>query len=49
MPVTQMESHPLVEETRNQVAVKREPIVYCLESADLAKGTDLFDIVLPDC
>jgi DUF1680 family protein len=47
MPVTQMESNPLVEETRNQVAVKRGPIVYCLESADLPKGTNLFNIVLP--
>lgn len=48
MPVTLMESNPLVEETRNQVAVKRGPIVYCLESADLPKGTSLFDIVLPE-
>jgi DUF1680 family protein len=47
MPVTLMESNPLVEETRNQVAVKRGPIVYCLESADLPKGANLFDIVLP--
>jgi hypothetical protein len=47
MPVTFMESNPLVEETRNQVAVKRGPIVYCLESADLPKGTNLFDIVMP--
>ncbi|MFC3362365.1 glycoside hydrolase family 127 protein [Pedobacter fastidiosus] len=30
-----IESNPLVEENRNQVAVKRGPIVYCLESADL--------------
>jgi DUF1680 family protein len=47
MPVILMESNPLVEETRNQVAVKRGPIVYCLESADLPKGTNLFDIILP--
>jgi len=42
-----MESNPMVEETRNQVAVKRGPIVYCLESADLPEGANLFDIVLP--
>ncbi len=48
MPVTLMESNPLVEETRNQVAVKRGPIVYCLEGANLPKGANLFDIVMPD-
>jgi DUF1680 family protein len=46
MPVTMMEANPLVEETRNQVAVKRGPVVYCLESADLAKGQKLFNIAL---
>jgi DUF1680 family protein len=35
MPATLIESNPLVEETRNQVTVKKGPIVYCLESADL--------------
>lgn len=34
MPVKLIESNPLVEETRNQVAVKRGPVVYCLESVD---------------
>ncbi|THU39726.1 glycoside hydrolase family 127 protein [Niastella caeni] len=47
MPVTLIESNPLVEETRNQLAVKRGPIVYCLESTDLPKGTNVFDIALP--
>jgi DUF1680 family protein len=46
MPTKLMEANPLVEETRNQVAVKRGPIVYCLESADLAKGQKLFNIAL---
>ena len=32
MPPRLIESHPLVEETRNEVAVKRGPVVYCLES-----------------
>lgn len=47
MPVTFVESHPLVEETRNQVAVKRGPVVYCLESPDLPEGRSIFDVALP--
>src|SRR5690606_22282623 len=31
MNVTFMEANPLVEEARNQVAVMRGPVVYCLE------------------
>ena len=46
MPVKLMVANPLVEETRNQVAVKRGPVVYCLESADLATN-NIFDIALP--
>lgn len=46
MPATLIESNPLVEETRNQVAVKRGPIVYCLESPDLP-GQNVFDIAIP--
>ncbi|WP_020600868.1 hypothetical protein [Spirosoma panaciterrae] len=34
IPVKRIESNPLVEENRNQVAVKRGSIVYCLELAD---------------
>ncbi len=41
MPVVCLESHPLVEETRGQLAIKRGPTVYCLESADLPKGVDV--------
>ena len=41
-----MEANPLVEETRNQVAVKRGPIVYCLESPDLPAKLDVFTIGL---
>jgi len=47
MPVTLIESNPLVEETRNQVTVKRGPIVYCLESADLPAGKRVSDILIP--
>src|SRR5690606_3918756 len=39
-----MEANPLVEETRNQIAVMRGPIVYCLEQQDIQKGQDLFDL-----
>jgi DUF1680 family protein len=41
-----MESNPMVEETRNMVAVKRGPVVYCLETADLPKGTAVFNVGL---
>jgi DUF1680 family protein len=40
-------AHPKVEETRNQVAVARGPVVYCLESADLADGVDLAEVYVP--
>jgi len=46
MPIVLLESHPLVEETRNQVALKRGPIVYCLESTDLPAGTDIQSVAL---
>ena len=46
MPATLIESNPLVEETRNQVTVKRGPVVYCLESADLPRQK-VFDVVIP--
>lgn len=47
MPVKLIESNPLVEETRNQVAVKRGPVVYCVESIDLPKDKTIFDIAIP--
>ncbi|MBN1362711.1 MAG: glycoside hydrolase family 127 protein [Sedimentisphaerales bacterium] len=44
-----IEAHPMVEETRNQVAVRRGPIVYCLESLDLPTGVDIQQVaVTPD-
>ena len=42
-----VEANPLVEETRNQVAVKRGPIVYCIESVDYPKSVSIFNIALP--
>lgn len=47
MPVTLIEANPLVEETRNQITVKRGPVVYCLESVDLDKNTSVFGVGIP--
>lgn len=47
MHPTLIESHPLVEETANHLAVKRGPIVYCLESTDLPKSIDLQQVRIP--
>ncbi len=41
MPVRVLRGHRLAEETTNQVAVQRGPVVYCLESADLPDGVRL--------
>jgi len=46
MPATMVEANPLVEETRNQVAVKRGPVVYCVESVDLNKTASVFGVGL---
>lgn len=43
-----IEANPLVEETKNQVAVKRGPIVYCLEGCDIADGVNINNVVIPD-
>ena len=42
-----IEANPLVEEAKNQVAVKRGPIVYCLEGQDIEGGYRINDISLP--
>lgn len=42
-----VEANPLVEEARNQVAVKYGPIVYCLESIDIEGGKNIDDVVIP--
>ncbi|MBN1508001.1 MAG: glycoside hydrolase family 127 protein [Sedimentisphaerales bacterium] len=47
MPAQLLEAHPLVEETRNQAAVRRGPIVYCLESTDLPEGVRVCDVAIP--
>jgi hypothetical protein len=47
MPARLIQAHPLVEEARNQVAVQRGPVVYCLESPDLPKGVSVADVTIP--
>ncbi|MDQ3845212.1 MAG: glycoside hydrolase family 127 protein, partial [Bacteroidota bacterium] len=47
MEATLIEANPLVEETRNQVTVKRGPVVYCLESADMPKDKKIFNVAIP--
>jgi DUF1680 family protein len=47
MSVRKMEANPLVEETLNQVAFQRGPVVYCLESPDLPKGVKISDVRIP--
>ncbi|MCJ7778602.1 MAG: glycoside hydrolase family 127 protein [Sedimentisphaerales bacterium] len=56
MPVQLIEANPLAEEIRNQVAIKRGPIVYCLESVDLPpflsyegrqEGVKITDVAIP--
>ena len=46
MEVKLMVSNPLLEETRNQVAVMRGPVVYCLESTDL-EGKKIDNVMIP--
>lgn len=42
-----MEANPLVEESRNQTAVQRGPIVYCLEGVDIQGNSSIDDIIIP--
>jgi len=41
-----LQANPLIEETRNQVAVRRGPIVYCLESVDLPEALDIDNVAI---
>ncbi len=47
MDVVFMEANPLVEEDKNQVAVKRGPIVYCLEGCDIEGRKNINDVIIP--
>lgn len=44
---TLMTADPRVEETRNQVAVMRGPVLYCVESPDLPAGYDVASVLVP--
>ncbi|UCE47309.1 MAG: glycoside hydrolase family 127 protein, partial [Phycisphaerales bacterium] len=41
-----LEAHPLIEEVRNQTAVRRGPLVYCLESSDLPDDVEVMDVAI---
>jgi DUF1680 family protein len=47
MPIRVVEANPLVEESRNHVAVVRGPLVYCVEGVDLPAGVRVLDVRLP--
>lgn len=47
MDIKLLEGNPLIEEVRNQTAIKRGPIVYCVESPDLPKNASVLDVYLP--
>ena len=42
-----LSGHPRIEEVRNQAAIKRGPVVYCIESPDLPENTDILDVYIP--
>ena len=46
MEIKLIEGHNRIEEVRNQVAVKRGPIVYTIETPDLPKGISILDVYL---
>lgn len=48
MPARLMQAHPKAEQLRNQAAVMRGPLLYCLESKDLPEGIDLRNVYIPD-
>ncbi len=46
MNVCLVEGHPRIEEVRNQVAIRRGPVVYCVETPDLPAGTNITEVYL---
>lgn len=42
-----VEGHPRIEEARNQVAIQRGPLVYCVETPDLPEGSRVLDVHVP--
>jgi DUF1680 family protein len=47
MTVRLLEGNPKIETTRNQLAVFRGPVLYCLESVDLPEGFRMEHMILP--
>ncbi len=47
MDVRLMMAHPKVESARNQIAIMRGPILYCLESVDLPDDVRLSQVLIP--
>ena len=43
LDINLIEGHSRIEEVRNQVAIKRGPVVYCLESVDLPEDTSILE------
>jgi len=48
MDIKLVEGNPRIEEVRNQVAVQRGPIVYCIESPDLPEKTSILDVYISE-
>lgn len=46
MEATLVEGHSRIEEVRNQVAIKRGPVVYCVETPDLPENSGVLDVYL---
>lgn len=46
MDIHLIEGHPRIEEVRNQVAIKRGPFVYCIETPDLPKNTSILEVYI---
>ncbi|WP_428982883.1 hypothetical protein [Paraglaciecola aquimarina] len=44
MEATFIEGHQRIEEVRNQVAIKRGPVVYCIETPDLPDDVSVLDV-----
>ncbi len=47
LEVQLVEGHPRIEELRNQVALKRGPVVYCVETPDLPANAEILDVYIP--
>ncbi|MBN2317037.1 MAG: glycoside hydrolase family 127 protein [Sedimentisphaerales bacterium] len=46
MDIQLLEAHPLVEEARNQITIRRGPMIYCLESVDLPDNVGILNAAI---